>query len=238
MITYNKKQNWPARAVLFIALVLFISGCKEVQELFEVPQPPVLSSEGIILSKDRVFPLDTIRACIKADNPLSGPMQFEWWASGGQFVMPNDKDTVYWVAPQNGGNFTIYVRVSNSSSSVETHKDIFVSSTALPLVDISIPLEGSYFTLEQNISVQASAVHDNGIASVRLSVHSSRGDSVIDTLALNSTNIYRFSFVPWEDLTGEVSLTVTARAANNLGTEGTDKVNIYIEGFISGDHGE
>ena len=209
-----------------------------MQELFEPDHPPVLSEKGIIVSKDRVLPLDTVLAYIEAENPLNGPLQYEWWAGGGSFILPKDKDSVLWIAPQTGGSYTLHVKVSNTSASVETQRNIFVSSTSLPLVDISIPEEGSYFSLGQTIRVQATAVHDNGIAWVRLSIHTTETDSVLDTLAYNPNNLYHFAFEPWDALVGEVALRVTAKAANTLNLEGFDHVNIYIEGFISGDHNE
>jgi len=219
-----KKAGW------LFALIFILVSCDGVSDLLNLDKAPVLDENGIIVSSDRVSPGDTIMASISATNPEDGPLYYRWTKTGGNFVPPADKDTVYWVAPLAGGTYFIYVTVSNDKKSTSTHKEVVVISSSKPLVRMLRPEENARFVLSETVEVEASAQHENGIARVRLFV----GDSLLSESDGKKTGNYNFMFKPTPVMVGTTTLIVEAEAANQFSSIGRDSVNVIIKGIIIG----
>ncbi|HHJ53229.1 MAG TPA: hypothetical protein ENJ89_08560 [Caldithrix abyssi] len=222
------KMNW--RFAFGVFLFFLFWSCDSVSDLLNLDKTPVLDEQGIVVSADRVNPGDTVRASISATNPVDGPLYYQWTATGGDFMPPADKDTVYWIAPVKGGTYTIYVKVSNTEKSITTHKEIAVISSSKPLVRILKPEEGARFVLTESVPVEASATHENGIARVRLFA----GDSLISETGGKSSGNYQFTFLPVPSMVGTLTLIVEAEAANQFAAIGRDSVNVVIKGMVVG----
>lgn len=207
-----------------------IWSCNSVQDLFKDTYPH-LDEQGIMVSADRVAPRDTVIASISATNPLGdGPLTYEWSTTNGTFMAPADKDTVKWIAPSSGGLETIRVRVSNSRHHSDAQKQIAVISSNKPLVDIIEPEANAYFVLQQNIAVQATAEHDNGIAVVRLYVN----NHLQAETDARADNHYRFTFKADSTMVGTSWIKVEAEASNQWSVKGSDSLAIQIGGIVIG----
>jgi len=220
-------------------MIWALVACEGVEELINANRPPELDDQGIIVSADRVAPFDTVTASISATNPVEGPLFYEWSAAGGstggRFIQPADSSLVRWIAPLLGGSYRMTVKVSNNRRSVEASKAIEVVSSAKPLVDIREPANDAYFVVNQQIPVEATAQHENGISWVRLLVSKDGRDSLIQQLDGNAAGVYRFDGLrAYRALVGKAILLVEAQAANPMQTKGNDSVIINIEGIIEG----
>lgn len=216
-------------------MIWALVACEGVEELINANRPPELDERGIIVSADRVAPFDTVTASISATNPVEGPLFYEWSATAGRFIQPADSSLVRWIAPLLGGSYQLTVKVSNNRRSAEASKAVEVVSSAKPLVDIQEPAEDAYFVVNQQITVEATAQHENGISRVRLLVSKDGRDSLIQQLDGNAAGVYRFEqLYAYRALVGKATLLVEAQAANPLQTIGNDSLIINIEGIIEG----
>ncbi|NOX89255.1 MAG: hypothetical protein GXO77_09515 [Calditrichaeota bacterium] len=222
----NKKIE---TGLLFVLLLL--TACNGVEDLLNPKHPPELDERGVVVSQDQVMPRDTIMASIQATNPIEGPMQFEWHSDGGSFIPPADNDTVFWIAPLKGGLYHIWVIVSNDDGKKESpKKQINVISSSEPVVNILKPADGSYFVVTQQIEVQVSAEHENGVALVRLYVN----DKLQAETDQQQNGVYRFNLTVNEDMVGKTVLKAEAVARNQLSGTGTDQITIFVGGIIPG----
>jgi len=215
--------------ILGILLVLQLSGCEGVQDLI-TDQRPQLGS--LLVSSDRVMPLDTVVASITATNPIDGTLEYEWSAEPdrGYFLEPADKDSVFWVAPIQGGLYTLRVTVSNTKRSASQAKEVNVLNSTSPVVDVLKPQADAYFVLGQNITIEARANHANGISWVRAFVN----DSLVGQSDQNASGVYSFNCIAAANKVGNPFITVKAEAANALAPVGSDSVQIKIGGIIPG----
>jgi hypothetical protein len=217
--------------LILISILLLIS-CKDVENLINPTKAPELDQQGIVFSSDRVAPRDTVIASIRATNPEEGPLEYEWSRTGGSFIEPSDKDSVQWIAPLTGGTYNLKVKVSNSSrKSSETNRNITVISATEPLVDITEPAGNGYFVLYQEISVQARAEHENGIAGVSLFVN----DSLVGQMSDQAKPLYTRSFKTKPAMVGKTVIKVQAEGNNHK--TGSDHITINIQGIIPGKNG-
>ncbi len=213
---------------LLIVIIVFI-GCKGIDSIFNPYKAPELDEQGVVLSPDSVHPMDTVTASIKVTNPEDGPLYYEWSAAGnGRFIEPADKDTVYWIAPLNGGIYTIKVIVSNEKKHSEAYKDVAVIVVTEPLVDIFKPNKDTYFIQYELVEVEAYASHNNEVTTVRLFVNDIKKYEVDP----NDTDIYQFELETDSTIVG--TTTVKVEADNRSGKTGTDSVTINVEEFIPG----
>ena len=204
-----------------------------------VPQQPVING-NIVLSATSVLALDTVTASISATNPRPGPLSYTWSKTGGHWVNGIfDDDTVKWIAPLSGGNYTLTVVVSNGLSSAQTSRQVNVVSSTAPIVHITDPSNNSYFYLGDDINVNAEAYHENGISLVRLiAVTPTGSDSLIQTLGSRVDGKYHFvGLKAYKDLVGDATLKVEAIAANQLQTKGSDQITVKILGIHIGKDG-
>ena len=214
-------------------LALLLTGCEGVQDLI-VDQRPQLGE--LQLSANQVMPLDTIRASITATNPIEGSLEYEWTVAPnrGYFVRPADSDTVFWVAPLQGGVYQISVKVQNSKRSVTSSpKEVNVLISSVPLVKLRQPPADAYYVLGQTFTIEARASHDNGLSWVRAFVN----DSLVGQSDQTANGLYRFPCTAASNMVGVSTVKVKAEAANALAPVGADSVNIKIGGIIPGKHG-
>jgi hypothetical protein len=200
--------------------------CKELGEaIYESPQIKSLE----ISPGGTVLPGDTVTAVVSADNPEKGTLSYSWEVSPdrGVFLPPTDMDTIKWIAPLVGDEYTIKAIVRNDKKSTET-KNVVVQSLDKPYVRIISPANNSYFAQMQEIEVIATAYHDNNLSKVWLLID----NVVVDSLDWNSSDEYKFNYSP--DLTkiGEVELRVMAEALGNQGNTSSDYVTVSIEGIV------
>ncbi len=216
---------------ILILPILILAACQGVNNILNPKHPPQLSDDGIILSQDRVMPQDTILAVISATNPLEGPLQFAWYADGGNFLQPADQDSVLWVAPVKGGVYHLRVDVSNQDGTTHAPKrQVVVISTSEPVVNILQPQANAYFTVGQTVDVKVRAEHENGIALVNLLVNGN--------LAAQSdqaqNQIYEFKLTLDETMVGKTVLRAEAFAGNQMATKGSDEIVILVGGIVAG----
>lgn len=215
--------------IFLLIVIIVFSGCKGIDSIFNPYKAPELDEKGVVLSADSVHPMDTVTASIKAVNPEDGPLYYEWSAAGnGRFIEPADKDTVYWIAPLNGGTYTIKVIVSNEKKHSEAYKDIAVIVVTEPLVDILKPNKDTYFIQYELVEVEAYASHNNEVTTVRLFVNDIKKYEVDH----NDTDIYQFEFETDSTMVG--TTTIKVEADNTLGKTGADSITINVEEFIPG----
>ena len=225
--------NLRLKTILVVAVLpaILMIACEQVGDLINPKKLPELDEQGILLSQDQVMPLDTVQASIKATNPLEGPLQYVWQSDGGTYLPPSDKDTVLWIAPLSGGVYHLWVTVSNTDGeSTSPKKQINVISTSNPVVNIVQPTDGSYFVLNQVCNVKVDAAHENGIALVRLFVN----DQLIGQKDTAHNGFYEFSFTIDESMVGKTGLRAEAVARNQLQSQGSDLIYIYVGGILPG----
>jgi len=218
---------------LFVFFLLFVFSCDSVSDLFN-PKNPRISDNGLMVSADRISPLDTVNAWISATNPIAGPMYYHWSVNGGRYLEPANKDTVRWAAPIKGGLYELKVVVSNDKASApEAKRQVNVISSEAPVVDIREPPADSYFVLAQQVRVKAHAEHENGISSVSFFVQ----DSLISKQDGNNSGDYYFTLTLQPAMVGQTTLTVQARSVNQNAPAGSDQVTIKVGGIIPGKNG-
>lgn len=213
----------PKILLVLIILAAIYTGCDS--DLFRSKEAPVIESIRTANDIYKVNPGDTVTVIVVAVNPEEGPLSYAWTANGGELILPHDREQVTWVAPGAGGGFyTIEVTVSNTADkSAAASVTIEVISQATPPVQILSPTEGAFVIQFSEITISASAYHDNGLQRVSLFVN----DSLEQTLPPYSGNIYNFQYVlnlPGGDNTFRVEA-----VANNTGITGSDEVTVSVE---------
>jgi hypothetical protein len=204
-----------------------------------VPQQPVING-NIVLSATSVLALDTVTASVSATNPRPGPLSYTWSKTGGNWVNGIfDDDTVKWIAPLSGGNYTLTVVVSNGLSSAQTSRQVNVVSSSAPIVHITEPVNNALSYLGDPIKVKAEAAHENGISLVRLyAITPNDIDSLIQTKGTSIDGKYTFDKLnAYKDLVGYSTLKVEAEAQNQLKTKGSDQISIQVLGIHVGKNG-
>jgi hypothetical protein len=214
--------------IILSVFVLFIS-CKELGEA--IYESPVI--ESFELTPDGpVFPLDTVTAVVIASNPEKGTLIYEWDVDPedyeAQLIPPLNANTVRWIAPFEGGEYTITAIVRNDKKKTRS-ADIIVQSLEKPYVRINEPSNSDYFVQGQQIEIVADAFHPNNLTQVWLEV---AGVS-IEIKDYNSSDRYTFSYTPDSTVLGPVELKVTAEA-NTIPTGNTssDYVIVNVEGIL------
>jgi hypothetical protein len=211
--------------VLWIPVLLWIS-CDP--DLFKQKQAPqifsITSDKGFIIN-----PGDTITLTVEATNPEEGELSYEWSAQAGVFLSSLDDKSVVWKAPFSGGTYPVRVKVSNADKSSERSADVVVRSMIAPLVRMIQPQDNAFLVQYSTIEIEADAIHENGIFRAWLVVN--------DTLEITQVpkiegSRYKFTWntdIPY----GPAELKVIAEA-NITGVQGSDSVNVTIEGVIPG----
>jgi hypothetical protein len=200
----------------------------------------VTNTEGTSDASKSVLALDTVTASVSATNPRPGPLSYTWSKTGGNWVNGIfDDDTVKWIAPLSGGNYTLTVVVSNGLSSAQTSRQVNVVSSSAPIVHITEPVNNALSYLGDPIKVKAEAAHENGISLVRLyAITPNDIDSLIQTKGTSIDGKYTFDKLnAYKDLVGYSTLKVEAEAQNQLKTKGSDQISIQVLGIHVGKNG-
>ena len=214
------------KVLLILSILFALISCKEIGDAIYEP-PQIKSLE--LTPAGTVLPGDTVTALVSAENPEKGSLSYSWEVSPdrGLFLPPTDMESIRWIAPLVGDEYTIKVIVRNDKRSTET-KNIVVQSLDNPYVRILSPANNSYYAQMQEIEVVATAYHDNDLSWVWLLVD----NVIVDSLSWNSSDEYKFKYSPNLTKIGQVELRVMAEALNNPGNTSSDYVTVSIEGIV------
>jgi len=215
---------------LILALLLVLTACKGVNEIINPYKAPVISDEGIVFNRTMpISPAETLQVSVTADNPEEGPLTYTWSApDGGSFYGSTDQSEAIWIAPLKGGNYTIKVDVYNDKKS-STSRDAQILSPAEPFVRILEPAENTSVIQGGQITIKATAYHDNGLKQVQLFVNDLAYGSALD---YNSSDEYVFTFTATQAYLGQTELRIVAQSP--LLVEGSDLLKIKVQGIVFG----
>ncbi|MCK6622466.1 MAG: hypothetical protein HUU32_09925 [Calditrichaceae bacterium] len=210
--------------LIFLALPALLLRC-DVEELLDPDEPPVIQSLKTANDFYQFNSGDTVTVMVLASNPEEGPLSYAWSASGGELLLPRDREQVKWIAPAVGGLYDIVVKVSNlKEKSVTDTLEIQVISPEAPLVEILSPREGDFLVQFTEITLSARAFHVNGLQTVSLFVN--------DTLKITrpyqpGSDVYNFNYTL--DLPGGPNFFRVEAVAGISGAVGADEVRVIIE---------
>lgn len=210
--------------LIFLALPVLLLRCG-VEELLDPDEPPVIHSLKTANDFYQFNAGDTVTIIVLASNPEEGPLSYAWSASGGELLLPRDREQVKWVAPAVGGLYNIAVKVSNTKGkSAADTIEIQVISPEAPLVEILSPRQGDFLVQFSEITISARAFHVNGLQTVSLLVN--------DTLKITrpyqpGNDIYNFNYLL--NLPGGPNMFRVEAVARLSGTVGSDEVRVIIE---------
>lgn len=214
---------------LLASVILFLlSACNKVDDIINSDQYDPPEIEAIGASHSNANPGDTVMVWVRATNPEEGLMTYSWQGTGGKYIEPADKDTVFWIAPLAGGNYELKVTVSNEKKNKSATKIVNVISAQKPLVNILSPAAGAFFVQGQEIEVHAEAYHDNGLQQVELFVN----DRLAAQQDYRSDNNYQFSFNSDTIRVGQVWIKVQAQVFDQPQNVNADSITVFIEGIL------
>ncbi len=196
-------------------------------DLFKPKPAPVIEQLRTINDVYQFNPQDTVTIVVIASDPDGGVLRYEWSASGGQLLLPVNRDTVRWVAPVVGGTYSIEVNVSNQNDKSTTDEiSIEVLSRANPTVKILSPSDGAFIVQFSDMTISASAFHVNGLQSVTLFIN----DSLVSTQPPHAgSNIYDF---PYRVNLPAGSNGIRIEALSTVGSLGQDSARVNVEGIV------
>ncbi len=226
-MTCSNRTRRFLRLLWIPALLLWLSS--SCDELLNPNNPPVI--EAVFTTNDiyTVNPGDTVTVVVRASDPQDSQLFYRWEASGGELLLPTDRDSVRWAAPPVGGTYQISVTVSNvHDKSSEGALSIEVISQENPTVTILSPANGDFVVQHRLITISASAFHVNGLQSVALFV-----DDTLRAQQAGHANSNRYDFDFRTDLPAGLHRIRVTAAANNSGRTGEDQVDITVEGIIT-----
>jgi hypothetical protein len=216
-------------SIYIIAIAIFILSCdSELFKTEEEPLAPVVGEIQTSLSNFTIFAGDSATFWVEASNPGEGSLAYDWNISAGEFLTSPDQDNIKWRAPFSGGIQTIEIEVSNNDRTTTKRKEVEVVSLDIPVVNILYPKEDSYLVQYETIELEAEAFHDNGISYVEFVVN----DSSLGIIDGNATNRYTDVWLN-NAPAGRAEIEVVA-VARSAGTEGMDRIQVYIEGVVPG----
>ncbi|NQT27081.1 hypothetical protein HQ585_17130 [candidate division KSB1 bacterium] len=214
-------------ALLFILTAAFI-GMNCSSDILKIARAPVIGS--LDATSYEVDPGDTVTVTVTVQEANGEVLRYEWNASRGELLPPVNQSTVQWVAPQEGGIVRITVWVSNEDKSSTQSIQVNVRSYTNPYIVINAPQPDTYFVLNDEVEIEATASHNNGIEWVYLYVD----DAYIMQLnrKVGLDNVYSCTY-RFQNMTGEIELKVSTRA-RTTGTFGMDSLSVFVEGIIPG----
>ncbi len=213
--------------LLGMITVIFFFHC-DPEKLLNFRKAPVIN--GFEAVPGEVFPFDTVYAGVSATNPEDGALKYEWSVSpeGGTFL-EYQSDKIRWVAPVNGGFYSLKVKVSNEYKDTERSGSVTVLDRVIPVVRISAPVDGDYSLQYAPLKISAEAFHSNGIEYVSLYVNGHLEASRNG----NTSNTYSFTFTPDSSFLGPTGISIEA-VAKYVSITGKDSVTVNIEGVVLG----
>ncbi len=96
----------------FAAMIVIIAAGACNSDLFKAKNVPVIT--GISADTYEVNPGDSVKIRVSVQNPDDEALQYHWSSDGGQFVPPVNQPEVLWIAPGEGGDYKVTVKVSNA----------------------------------------------------------------------------------------------------------------------------
>ncbi len=217
------------RLLPLILSLSLLGGCKQVGEIIDSVESEAPRITALDFSDSQLLPLDTLLAVARVSDENPGQLNYEWRASGGSFIPPADGDSVFWIAPLNGGSYKLTLKASNKFKSAEKSKSVVVVNPGQPVVSIEAPEDGRRYVQTEEIAVKAKAYHDNSLSYVRVILDGrerARG-------SVRADNIYQFT-LGTDSLAGSYWLIVEAEAFGQTGNISRDSVRIRVEGIILG----
>ncbi|MBN1782341.1 hypothetical protein JW948_14500 [bacterium] len=109
------------RKLFIVAFCLAcVTGCSS--DIFKSKEVPVITD--FQASRYEVDPGDTVQVSVSVKDSKDASLQYKWSATGGQFIPPVNQPQILWKAPDEGGDYTLTVRVSNADGDSDPHSEI------------------------------------------------------------------------------------------------------------------
>ena len=175
-----------------------------------------------------VQPLDTARFWIEATDPAGGTLGYKWTVNGGEIIGSSGQSELIWRAPIKGGNYSINVEISNKEDNISRSEVIKVPSLTAPRVNILEPAPDSYVVQYSDLTIKASAIHENNIQVVQLWID----DTYTPSTPAVHNDVYEFVW-KIDAAPGNHELKVRA-VAQLTGATGQDSLTIHVEGIVAG----
>lgn len=210
----------------FILLLCLSPGCN-LDKIFN-GDPPEAGDIKTDASGFVVQPLDTALFWIEAKDPAEGTLSYKWTVNGGEIIGSSGQSELTWRAPIKGGNYSINVEISNSENKISRSEVIKVPSLAAPKVKIMEPSPGSYVVQYTDLTIRASAIHENNIQVVQIWID----DIYTPSTPAVYNDVYEFVW-KIDAAPGNHELKVRA-VAQLTGVAGHDSLTIHVEGIVEG----
>ena len=139
-----------------IVIISFVA-CDGLNDLLEEDVPEI--DGGLKVSRDKVYPQDTINCSVNASNPVEGELTYEWKHTGGRFLYPTNQSTIKWVAPNEKGNYTLTVEVTNTEGTSDASKKIEVLEPQQPVLNGGIILSDASVIALDTVKASISATN-------------------------------------------------------------------------------
>ncbi|MEJ2545155.1 MAG: Ig-like domain-containing protein [Calditrichaceae bacterium] len=147
------------KILYIIAIILIISfvACDDLGTLLDDYKPEI--SGGVKVSKSQAYPLDTVNCSVNANNPVDGELTYAWKNTGGRFIYPTNQASIKWIAPNQTGNITITVEVTNTEGTSDASKKIEVLQAQPPVIQGEIILSSQTVAATDTIIASISATN-------------------------------------------------------------------------------
>ncbi|MBN2354724.1 hypothetical protein JXO59_01355 [candidate division KSB1 bacterium] len=203
-----------------IGLILFfVLSCNVVDKLTNTP-PLVesISAEKIICNVG-----DTLWVRVQVSDPDDDPVTASWTADGGFFIS-NQGIEVDWVAPKTAGYYTLIVTVrDDKGGEMEERISITVLPLEKPVVRITQPQDGAYFTALGSLTITVSAEPANFVGV----------EFYLDDVKRLSDPSPPFTMDwPLDGLSGPLRIKAVAFRLDSPGIQSADSIRVSIEGVI------
>ena len=142
---------------LCIFTLFFMISCDGLNDLFDENLPEI--DGGLKVSKEKLYPLDTLTASVDATNPIDGDLTYEWNRSGGIFLVQSDPSTIKWIAPSSSGKYTLTVKVTNDNGTSDASKEVEVLLPQVPVLNGGIGLSATNVTALDTVIATISATN-------------------------------------------------------------------------------
>lgn len=142
--------------IAIISIIFFVS-CDDLGTLLDDNKPEI--SGGLKVSKTQAYPLDTVNCSVNATNPVEGELTYAWKHTGGRFLYPTNQPSIKWIAPNQTGNITITVEVTNTEGTSDASKKIEVLPAQPPVIQGEIILSSNTVVATDTIIASISATN-------------------------------------------------------------------------------
>ena len=210
-----------------MSLLLSGFGC-DLEDLVNTTKAPDVGSIQTDAAGFVVQPLDTVHFWVEAQDPQGESLQYQWVINSGEIIGSSRLDQLTWKAPLKGGNYSLSVTVSNSSEQVTRTEMVRVPSAATPKVNIIAPQDNAYLVQHSRVTVEAGAVHENGLQSVQFWIDDQYFPLTPDRVDDNYLFDWTVDIAPG---THEIKILAVAQLTS---ATGADSVLVMVEGIVPG----